>query len=408
MAERRFAATRAAARASRQVAACSCGGWRLASLAFLLCAVLAVLAGCGEAPETATRPATPGPTGIRYLAADDSGTAGYALALEPRPFRFPADHAPHSDFRTEWWYFTGNVHDAAGRHYGFELTVFRIALAADAPVRASALAASQIWMGNLAVTDTRRERFQAAERLSRGADGLAGATTEGGEVTIALEDWSIDLAGDRVVLHAMDDGFGVDLELTGLEHIVAQGDNGLDAKGPEPGNASYYFSVPRLAVTGELQSDGKQPVAVEGTAWMDREWSTSALSADVAGWDWFALELDDGRDLMFYRLRNQDGGTSPFSGGSLVDAGGTVTRLTADAVELSASREWTSPGTNVRYPIAWQMTIPSQALELAIEPRIDDQELDLTVRYWEGAVAVTGRSGGRPVSGVGYLELAGY
>jgi len=372
----------------------------------------ACLAGCGGGQADTGTAVARELTGLRYLSADDSGRDGdgFARALEPRPFSFPADHGAHPGFRTEWWYFTGNVLDARGRHYGFELTLFRVALTPAQPARASALAADTVWMGHLAVTDTARGRFQAAERLSRGAAGIAGAgpRAAGGPLVVRVEDWSVTIAGERARLEAADEGFGIALELAGLDRIVRQGDDGLDPKGPEPGNASYYYSAPRLAVTGEIVSAGADAVAVEGSAWMDREWSTSALAPGLAGWDWFALQLDDGRDLMFYRLRTDDGGTSPFSGGSITSAAGEVTRLDAGAVGLRVSREWTSRTTGVRYPVAWQMTVPSLGLELAIEPRLDDQELELSVRYWEGAVEVAGEAGGRPVRGVGYLELAGY
>jgi predicted secreted hydrolase len=368
-----------------------------------------LLAGCGaeDVPRAAAGPAT-GLSGVRFLADTAASDAGFARAIEPRSFVFPADHLPHPQFRTEWWYFTGNVLAADGRHFGFELTLFRIALAVAGPARESTLAANDIWMGNLAVTDTAAARFTAAERLSRGAAGIAGATVAAdAAVTIALEDWSLVFTDAEVELRAAEADFGIELDLTGLDRIVPQGDAGLDAKGPEAGNASYYFSAPRLAVTGAVHTAGTE-VAVTGTAWMDREWSTSALSADLAGWDWFALQLDDGRDLMFYRLRRGDGGTSSFSGGSLTTAAGAVQRLSADAVQLTITREWTSPATGVRYPVGWTLAVPSQALELAVRPRLDAQELDLTVRYWEGAVTVDGTAAGQPVGGVGYLELAGY
>jgi predicted secreted hydrolase len=363
----------------------------------------------GASAGNDTTAAAAGLSGIRYLSAADGAADGFARAVSPRSFAFPADHSSHPEFRTEWWYFTGNVFDARERHYGFELTLFRVALAPPGATRESTLAAGTIWMGHLAVTDTAEEEFHAAERLSRGAVGLAGATADVGErVVVRVEDWSATIDGDTAALRASDEGFGIELELAGLERIVAQGDRGLDAKGPEPGNASFYYSAPRLAVSGELKSADAAAVPVTGTAWMDREWSTSALSAELEGWEWFALQLDDGRDLMFYRLRGADGSTSPFSGGSLTDAEGRTTRLDADDARLEPTRAWTSPSTRVRYPVAWRIELPNEELDLAVEPRIDDQELDLSVRYWEGAVTVSGESAGRRIGGVGYLELAGY
>jgi len=368
-------------------------------------AVLAiVLAACGSdrAGDAGSSADAPGLSGVRYLAADPGTDNGFARAAGSRNFSFPADHGTHADYRTEWWYFTGNVFDADNRHYGFELTLFRLALAPGA---------ADVWMGNLAITDSERERFQAAERLSRGAPGLAGlqtAATSSGERLLTLEDWSIRIAGDAATLSAAEADFGIEFVLSGLDRIVLQGDGGLDRKGPESGNASWYYSAPRLAVSGELRSAGKPAVAVTGSAWLDREWSTSALSPGVAGWDWFALQLDDGSDLMFYRLRNADGSTSPFSGGSLTAPDGHSVRLTAESVTATATRDWTSKRTSVRYPVAWDLSVPDQDLELSIRPRLDDQEIDLSVRYWEGAVTVSGNRAGQPIGGVGYLELAGY
>jgi predicted secreted hydrolase len=379
----------------------------------LLGLLLAGLAGCGSGePTPASTPSTPAPSGIRFLASTDGDSDGFARALQPRAFEFPADHGSHPAFRTEWWYFTGNVDDENEHHYGFELTVFRVALKPGAPASDSTLASNEIWMGNLAVTDAARGRFQAAERLSRGAAGLAGATkttqAKGPGQVVSVEDWSITITGDRAALLAEDSGFGIDLELTGVDDIVTQGRDGLDAKGPEPGNASYYYSAPRLRVTGRIRSAGNDAVPVSGLAWMDREWSTSALSPDLAGWDWFALQLDDGRDLMFYRLRRSDGSTSSFSGGSIVDSRGQVTRLGADDVDLTALSAWSSPATDIRYPVAWQLSAPTEGLDLEITPWLDDQEIDLSVRYWEGAVRVRGTAAALPLGGQGYLELAGY
>lgn len=376
-----------------------------------LCACL-VLNACAPAPGPSAAGSAPGLSGIRFLA-EGGDASTFARAVTPRDyFVFPADHSAHPEFRTEWWYFTGNVFDRSRNHFGFELTIFRLGANAAPTTRASEFATDAIWMAHLAVTDTSRREFQVAERLSRGVPGIAGAVPAAGPgddpVVIQVEDFSISFNEQIVRLRAHDPGFGVELELGGLGRIIPQGDNGLDPKGPEPGNASYYFSAPRLSVTGELVSGGTDAVEVEGTAWMDREWGTSALSPGLAGWDWFALQLDDGRDLMFYRLRRVDGGTSEFSGGSIAMANGSITRLGPESVELTAVRSWTSPETGVRYPVEWQLMVPSENLDLRVDPRIDAQEIDETVRYWEGAVTVRGDAAAGPIGGVGYLELAGY
>src|SRR5690606_8472285 len=310
------------------------------------------------------------------------------------------------EHRTEWWYYTGNLGTEDGRHFGFELTFFRLALAPAAPESRSAWATNQAWMAHFAVTDTARGRFVASERFARGALGLAGA--EGTPPRVWVEDWHAVFAdGERIALRAASGDTSIELELAALKPAVLHGDEGLDAKGPEPGNASYYYSLPRLDARGVLESGGER-FEVRGLAWMDREWGTSALSAGVVGWDWFALQLEDGRDLMWYRLREADGGTSPFSGGSLIDANGARTALAADDAQLEPLGYWQSAATGVRYPVRWRLTIPRAELELVVEPVLDGQELALSVRYWEGAVRVTGLAGGREVRGSGYLELAGY
>jgi len=298
------------------------------------------------------------------------------------------------------------VFDAAGRHFGFELTFFRVALGVPREERASAWASDQIWLGHFALTDTANHMFHAEERLSRGALGLAGAQAL--PLRIWVEDWSVSEPEHGVLrLFARGTSGAVDLELRGIERIVAQGDAGLDRKGPEPGNASYYYSAPRLAASGSIMIGDESSVAVEGSAWMDREWSTSALSAGIAGWDWFALQLDDGRDLMYSRLRRDDGGASSFSGGSIAGIGG-VQRLGATDVDLEITRRWRSQASGVEYPVGWRMRIPTLGLDLGIEPYLPDQEVDLSVRYWEGAVRVLGSAGDAGVTGNGYLELAGY
>ena len=363
-----------------------------------LLAVL-VLAAC-EQPTAVTGGNS---TGIRFLA--EGASDGFARALTARPFVFPQDHGSHPEYRTEWWYFTGNLFSAESRHYGFELTFFRIALNPVAIQRASAWGANQVWMGHFALTDTANGRFSAAERLSRGALGLAGANAT--PLRVWVEDWHVaeDNAGTLRLAATMPEG-ALDLELKALKAPVPQGIDGLDPKGPEAGNASYYYSVPRLAASGTVRTADETSEAVQGLAWMDREWGTSALSPGVAGWDWFALQLSDGRDLMFYRLRGRDGSTSPFSGGTLIGADGERRVLAADDVALEVRRWWTSPASRARYPVAWRLVLGEISLD--IEPVLPQQELDLSVRYWEGAVKIEGGEGALSLTGNGYLELAGY
>ncbi|MEO0998201.1 MAG: lipocalin-like domain-containing protein [Pseudomonadota bacterium] len=366
----------------------------------LLAFSLAACGGAGSGDDTSA--------GLAAWLGETADSGEFARATAVRDFEFPADHGPHPRYRTEWWYYTGNLSGRDGRHFGFQLTFFRFALPATAGTGGSAWASDQVWMAHLALTDTAAERFQAFERFERGALGMAGATAA--PVRVWLHDWSATGQADSllpVTLSAAAGDVGIELTLDGRRPVVLQGDRGLDAKGPEPGNASYYYSLTRLDARGTVTTgDGEH--AVSGSAWLDREWSTSVLGDDVAGWDWFAIQLDDGHDIMLYRLRLRQGGKSPFSGGVVVAPSGDVRlRLTARDFEAEPGRVWRSDATGARYPVEWRLAIPALDASLTLAARLDQQELDLSVRYWEGAMTVTGRVDGAPVTGVAYTELAG-
>jgi predicted secreted hydrolase len=334
----------------------------------------------------------------------------FERAEAPRVFDFPADHGAHPGFRSEWWYFTGNLAAADGRHFGFQLTFFRFALAPGAAERASAWATNQAWMAHLTVTDSAGRRFHVAERLARGALGLAGA--EAAPFRVWLGDWEATAAGSGADIYplrltARDEAIAIDLTLTTAKPLVLQGENGWDRKGPEPGNASYYYSYTRLIARGHINIGGAA-VDVSGSAWMDREWGSSALGPDLSGWDWCALQLSDGSELMLYRLRHKDGRASAFSKAALIRPNGERRSYAAGEFAFEPRRWWTSPRTKVKYPVAWSIELPAEELSLKIDPRLDDQELDLTVRYWEGAVSASGRARSGALRAEGYLELAGY
>jgi predicted secreted hydrolase len=358
---------------------------------------LATLAAC--TPDSTTERS--GADLARYLGGGD--TAGYALATEPRAFDFPADHGPHPGFRNEWWYITGNLATETGRRFGFQVTFFRIALAPDTPPRPSHWATREVWMAHVAVSDAATGRHLAHQRFARGAAGLAGARAA--PFAVWLEDWRLAGAPNfpwRLDVQTRD--FTLSLTLDQTRPPLLQGERGLSRKGSEPGNASYYYSLTRLATTGTLGLDGEAR-RVTGLSWLDREWSTSALAEDQAGWDWFALQLADGRDLMFYRLRRKDGSTDPMSAGTLRRPDGDVTRLAREDVGLEPLRWW-SDGEGRRYPVAWSLVLPGGEA-YRVEAVLDDQLMDLTVTYWEGMVTVSEAASGREV-GRGYLELAGY
>lgn len=376
--------------------------WALAGCALLAALTLAAI-GLERTP-----PAPPLAAALSVAEAMAAGPVeGFQRVLVPRAFDFPADHGAHAGFRTEWWYFTGTLFAADGRALGYQLTFFRNALVPHPPRTGSSLRAGWVWMAHFALSDERRGLFRSSERFAREALGLAGAEVE--PFRVWVETWealSTSAPFSPLALRAAAEGLEIDLRLEPEKGIVLQGDGGLSAKGPEPGNASYYYSMPRLATRGTVALDGER-FEVEGLSWLDREWSTSALGPDLAGWDWLALQLDDGRDLMLYRLRRRDGRTGEFSGGSLVAADGTSRQLGARDFTLEARGNWRSPRGGI-YPASFRISVPSEQLALEAVPRVADQELDALVRYWEGAVRVRGSDGAGPVTGVGFLEMTGY
>jgi len=343
-------------------------------------------------------------------------TAGFARAMAPRAFVFPDDHGAHPGYRTEWWYLTGNLTDADGRRFAWQLTFFRNSLSPEPPERASAWSTNQLWMAHFALTDVESGRHRAFERFARGAVGLAGAETE--PLRVWLDDWELRGSGAGgisadprdvfpLTLVAQDEEWAIDLTLDAGKPIVLQGDRGWSRKGPEPGNASYYFSFTRMPTRGRVTVEGRT-FEVEGASWMDREWSTSALGPEHLGWDWFSLQLSDGRELMFFELRRDDGRPEPLNHGVLVEPDGSYRPLSADAFEVEVLDRWTSPLDGARYPSGWRVRIPLERIDLEVIPVVRDQEMNLSVRYWEGAVEVGGTGVDGPITGVGFVELTGY
>ena len=327
---------------------------------------------------------------------------GFARAFEPREFRFPQDHGPHPAFATEWWYLTGNLDTQEGRRFGYQLTLFRVGLRPGEAAKDSEWRSNQVYMGHLAISDIAGGQHYSAERFARAAAGLSGAQVQ--PFSVWLGPWRLQSDGGffPLKLEAQADDFGLTLQLQqGDKPMVLQGERGLSRKSATPGNASYYYSCTRLPTTGEVRI-AQHSFGVEGDSWMDREWSSSALDREQAGWDWFALQLRDGRELMFYQLRTREGQMHAFSRGTLVEQDGSVQSLLPEQVRLTPLRYWeTDDGT--RYPVEWRLEVPAVGLDLEVQAVFDDQLMDHTVEYWEGAVDVAGSHRGR-----GYLELSGY
>lgn len=347
---------------------------------------------------------------IENNAQDASGVSGTALlnaapesfkrVTGPAPLTFPSDHAMHPGFRNEWWYFTGNLFDASGRRFGFQFTLFRFAVEPDERPD-SDFASDAIWMAHFAVSDVEDQRFVSGERFARDALGLAGATAD----EWWLRDWTVTRSDSGWRLQAQVDDASLELDLVPRKPVVLQGDAGYSQKGPTQGNASRYYSLTRIAADGRLVLDGKAR-EVTGSAWLDREWGSSQLGAGIAGWDWFALQLDDGRDLMLYRLRTETGEASRFSAGVLVAPGGDYRVLGHQDFEFEEIRRW-EDRKGVKWPVAWHVRLPAEGLAFEVRPAFDAQRWYATVGYWEGAVDVVDAEDER-LLGRGYLELSGY
>lgn len=371
----------------------------------LISVILAALALAGCADKGAGKSNEPVPVGD-ILRGD--GAQAFARAGEPREFLFPADHGPHDEYRTEWWYFTGNINDGMEHHFGYQLTFFRFRPRAGETKGPSRWRTEHLYMAHLALTDINNEKIHTFERFSRGAAGLAGAHTD--RLHVWLDDWSARATSGETFplrIRANEGRIALDLSLEQGKAVVLHGENGVSVKNSEPGNASYYYSYTRMPTEGRV-SVGDNTYAVRGNSWMDREWSSSALGREQLGWDWFALQLSNEHELMYYRFRRPDNAVDRFSYGALILPDGGAYMLDYDQVELEILGTWPSPGSGVVYPSAWRLRVPEHELDLRVRPATADQELALSFRYWEGAVQFEGTFGASGVSGRGYVELTGY
>lgn len=346
------------------------------------------------------------------VAACVTGVAAQAPAWKEaapgRPIVLPADHASHPDYKLEWWYYTGHLDAADGRRFGYQLTFFRIGVD-PAPANRSLWAVRDLYMTHLALTDVNGRRYQFSERLNRSGPGWAGAATD--TYRVWNEDWQATLdSGGVHHLQAKSRGFAIDLRLHEDRAAVLHGDRGYSRKGSAAGNASHYYSLTRMPTRGTVTLEGRA-IDVTGESWMDHEFGTSVLEPEQIGWDWLSIQLDDGRDLMIFQLRRADGSIDPRSSGTLVEPDGTTIPIET-GFRLEPGREWTSPASGARYPVAWAVRLPRAGINLSVAAALDDQELhqerSTGVTYWEGAIDVTGQVRGHNVKGRGYLEMTGY
>ncbi len=319
----------------------------------------------------------------------------YREALPGYVYQFPRDHFSHPDFRTEWWYYTGNVKDARGQRFGFELVFFRQAQNRGENANPSVWRVDDVYLAHAALTDIDGQHFYYTERTNRAGPGIAGANGPKGEIWNG--NWSVKWTGEKQSLSALTDDFGIDLRVEPAKPLVIHGIGGVSQKAEGEGHASHYVSFPRLNVTGNVTVNGDGH-SVEGLAWMDHEWFTEQLAEGETGWDWFSVQLEDKTELMLFDLRKKDGTIDPHSSGTFVDAAGKAHHLTAKEFTLRPLEYWG------KYPVKWHIEIPALQISLDCEPALRNQELKTNgASYWEGAVRYTGSK-----SGLGYLEMTGY
>jgi predicted secreted hydrolase len=342
------------------------------------------------------------------LAADE---AVWKQADAPRVWRFPRDHGAHPSYRTEWWYFTGNLRDGDGNRYGYQLAFFRQGIRPVPSDPRNPWSIRDLYLAHFAITDVSAGRFITDERVSRTGPGLAGARTD--ELSVRLLDWSAKGVGNRIVLKAKSTEVGLCLDLTPLKTVVTHGENGLSRKGDQAGQASYYVSCTDVRTAGWLKKTGASIAAtVRGVSWFDHEFGSNQLTADQSGWDWFSLHLTDGTELMLYLLRRVDGSVEPASSGTLVEKTGVSRHIALSQIKVEVLDHWKSNKSGGLYPSRWRIRIPPEGVELIVSPLLSNQELltpgSTGITYWEGAVDGRGTSRGRSITCEGYVELTGY
>jgi predicted secreted hydrolase len=335
------------------------------------------------------------------------GDEGWREARPGYQFSFPRDHAAHPDYRIEWWYYTGNVETREGKRFGYQLTFFRTGVV-SAAVNPSRWAVRDLYMAHFAISDLENQKFYSFERLARAGVGWAGAETE--HYRVWNETWEARLDGETHVLTADDTGFRLQLALVPEKSPVIHGENGVSQKGAAVGNASHYYSLTRLRTAGQITINN-ETFNVTGLSWMDHEFGTSFLEKEHIGWDWFSLQLNDGRELMIFQLRRADGSMDSHSSGTLIDANGQTTPISFGEFSLSPSQPWFSSATGAKYPTVWELEVPRLGLQLLVRAALPDQELrtnaSTSVTYWEGSTVIAGKDNPQ-LTGRGYLEMTGY
>lgn len=333
---------------------------------------------------------------------------GFKKADSIREFSFPKDHFEHNEYRTEWWYFTGNLSTSDGRRFGYQFTIFRNGILPGADDDSVVFSQKSLFSIHIGISDIQNQKFYSFERYARGLDGLAGSDEtekriyiEGNEI---LFDFSKGGESPGLQINSLTDDFRISFKLIPGKKMVLHGDKGLSKKSNKPGNASYYYSYTRLTTTGEITLKGEK-YKLSGNSWMDREWSTSALESDQKGWDWFALQMEDGSDLMYFRLRDSTGATN-FQKGTFIRKDGSYQVFTGDDFNITTIANSEIDG--IVYPMEWEIEIKPLNFLFGISVAMKNQVHPFRLSYYEGAINVVRKKGKDISSGVGYVELTGY
>jgi predicted secreted hydrolase len=330
----------------------------------------------------------------------------YKPALPGYAFQFPRDYFNHESYQTEWWYYTGNVRAQDGHRFGFELTFFRQGV--SRAENSDPWYVHDLWMAHLALSDIHGRHFYHEERLNRSGPGIAGVDATTGMVWNG--NWSAHIASHQEDLQGIGRDFSFALKLLPIKPPDIEGQDGVSRKASGVGHASHYYSLTRLLTTGSIHV-GDNAYQVDGTSWMDHEFFTGGMAANESGWDWLSVQLNDGSDLMLYRMRRKDGSIDPYSSGSYVDAHGASRFLSSRDFEMTPDGEiWTSPETGAAYPLQWHVSIPRLDLSFEVTTPLRQQEMTgkFGPSYWEGSIDVSGTRAKAKTRGVGYLEMTGY
>ncbi|MCP4628647.1 MAG: carotenoid 1,2-hydratase [bacterium] len=346
--------------------------------------------------------------------AEDSDN--YLSVTGPCNLEFPEDHGAHPDYRTEWWYYTGNLRSEKGDPYGFQLTFFRSRISTPGddkkwPSKPSAWRVSQVYLAHAAVADMAAQQHLQAEDVARAALGMAGVIQSAQHTKIFLKNWSIQIEAHRQRLKVKAADFSYELSFKPAKPLVLHGDRGYNLKGATPDRACCYYSFTRLEGHGSM-TIGDNTVAVTGSAWMDHEFSTAPLEPGITGWDWFSLQLSDYSEVMVYLFRTEKGGLHAASSGTCINADGIAHQMTSEDIAVDVLDTWQSKQSKARYPSKWRMQIKTLAFDVRITSNLPDQEMrtlnSTGATYWEGSVSIEGTKNKHPVKGEGYVELTGY